>query len=272
MLVALNTLNYDAITDIIKSGMEDKNTGVRTTALSLLNNNNVSKESLPIIAKQVFTNGSIKEQQQLLVALCKMEADKTQVVLADLVEQYSNKKLSDNIFLELKEATNTNEALKTKLADLKTGNTFLDDYAEALSGGNRQNGYSLFNHNSTAQCVRCHNMGNEGGTMVGPALTHIGSILTREQILQALIEPSARLAPNFGTVSLKLDDGQEVTGVLAKESATELTLTTSDAEPLIVPISRIKKRENMSSSMPPMGDLLTKREIRDLVEFLTTMK
>ena len=87
-----------------------------------------------------------------------------------------------------------------------------------------------------------------------------------------MVEPSARLSPGYGTVSLKLTDGQEVTGILAKENEHELVITTSDAEPLVVPVARIAKRENMPSSMPPMGSILSKREIRDLVEYLSSLR
>jgi hypothetical protein len=59
---------------------------------------------------------------------------------------------------------------------------------------------------------------------------------------------------------------------LTRENAEELVITTSDAEPLVISVSRIAKRENMPSSMPPMGTLLTKREIRDVVEFLSGLK
>ncbi len=50
------------------------------------------------------------------------------------------------------------------------------------------------------------------------------------------------------------------------------TITTSDAEPLVIPVARIAKRENMPSGMPPMGSLLSKREIRDVIEFLANLK
>ena len=73
-------------------------------------------------------------------------------------------------------------------------------------------------------------------------------------------------------MSLKLTDGQEVFGTLVKETITELTVTTSDAEPLVIPIARIAKRENMPSSMPAMGGLLSKREIRNVVEYLSNLK
>ncbi|CAH0996123.1 hypothetical protein EMA8858_02253 [Emticicia aquatica] len=273
ILSALNDLNYAEMEAIIKKGMEDKEENVRTVALSLLSNENVSKESLPGIVKTIFTKGGIKEQQQILIVLGKLAIDKTQSILDGLIDQLKEKQLSPSLSLELKEAVETSgsETLKTKIAAIKPNASPMDEYLEALFGGNRFNGRNTFNYNSTAQCVRCHSLGGEGGS-VGPNLSKIGSTLSREQILQALIEPSARLSPGYGTVSLKLKDGQEVTGTLAKENEHELVITTSDAEPLVIPVSRIAKRENMPSSMPPMGTLLSKREIRDVVEFLANLK
>lgn len=273
VLPALNKLKYAELEAVIKKGIDDKDESVRTVALSLLNNDNVSKESLPTLVQTIFTKGGVREQQQILVVLGKLTIDKTQSILAGLIDQLKEKQLSPNVSLELKEAVEASgsEALKTKIAAIKPGASPMDEYMESLFGGNRNNGRNVFNYNSTAQCVRCHNMGSEGGS-VGPNLAKIGATLSREQILQALIEPSARLSPGYGTVSLKLKDGQEVTGTLGKENAEELVITTSDAEPLVIPVSRIAKRENMPSSMPPMGTLLTKREIRDVVEFLSGLK
>jgi hypothetical protein len=56
-----------------------------------------------------------------------------------------------------------------------------------------------------------------------------------------------------------------------RENADELLLKTSAAEPLRVPVSRIKSRENYPSAMPAMGAVLSKREIRDLVEYLASL-
>jgi putative heme-binding domain-containing protein len=202
-----------------------------------------------------------------------MEADKTTTILDGLVDQLIAKKLSPGVTLELMEAVDSthSEVLISKLAKVSSNNSTLDQYAGTLIGGNRGRGRGYFFWNSAGQCVRCHSVGNQGGK-VGPALTNIGNQLTREQILQSLVEPSARLAPGFGMVKLTLKDGQQVTGTLMSETAEELILKTSQAEPLEVPVGRIEKRENYPSSMPPMGNTMSKSEIRDVIEFLSSLK
>jgi putative heme-binding domain-containing protein len=107
---------------------------------------------------------------------------------------------------------------------------------------------------------------------VGPNLKGVASRLTREQLLQALIEPSARIAPGYGSTNFVLTDGQEVSGSIISETADEIQLKTNDAEPLRIAISRVKSRENLPSGMPPMGSLMSKREIRDMVEYLSSLK
>jgi putative heme-binding domain-containing protein len=97
-------------------------------------------------------------------------------------------------------------------------------------------------------------------------------VLSREQLLESLIIPGARLAPGYGAVAITLKDGQVVRGVLEEESGEEIIVRTSDAEPMEIPVSRIGKRQNMPSAMPPMGEVLSKRELRDLVEFLANLK
>jgi quinoprotein glucose dehydrogenase len=273
ILPALNALKYEKIESIIKSGMEDKSENVRTTALSLLNNSNVSKETLPVLVQAIFAKGGVKEQQQLLVVMSKLESDKTLTILEDLIAKMRDKKISANLSLELNEAVDATKSgkLKGMMATLKTNDSLMGEYADVLFGGNRGDGRNIFNYNSTAQCARCHAVGSDGGN-VGPNLSNIASELTREQLLQSLIEPSARLSPGYGNVSLKLKDGQEVYGVLMKETEGVLTIRTSDAEPLVIQTARIAKRENLPSSMPAMGGILSKREIRDLVDFLSSLK
>lgn len=269
----LNDLKFDDMSAVIASGMNDKSESVRTVAIGLLGELNIAKEALPEIVKPIFYKGTVSEQQALLKVLGKMPLEKSELLLLRVIELLKAKKLTDGIRLELSDAVEASksEKLKQELAALPKASSLLDEYSGTLLGGNGGSGYGLFFYNSTAQCVRCHAIEGDGGN-VGPDLSKIGSTLTREQILEAIVDPSARLAPGFGIVKVTLTDGSEATGTLMEENAKEIILKTSDAEPLEIELTRIAKRENYPSGMPPMGKALSKKEIRDLVEFLANRK
>ncbi|RXK52381.1 HEAT repeat domain-containing protein [Aquirufa rosea] len=272
-LASLVALNDSHLALLVQKGMNDADRSVRGASLSFLNKIDFSKAQLPHVVNPIIEKGSVLEQQQLLQSIGKMPVDKTEDVLADLIEKMIAKKLSNDIRLDLVEAVEASNSQKlvAKLDALKTKGTLTDEFKDALFGGNIQAGNSIFYRNQIVQCVRCHNAGGEGG-IVGPSLKGIGNRLSREQILQALIEPSARIAPGYGTITLKLTDGQEVSGTVISENESLIQLKTSEAEPLKIATSRIKSRENSPSSMPPMGSLMSKREIRDVVEFLSSLR
>jgi quinoprotein glucose dehydrogenase len=271
---ALSNLNYADIQSVIKTGMEDKSRDVRTTAIGLLNKLNVNKDNLANLTNPIFEKGSTQEQQQLLRVLGQMPVDNTKVVLEDLIVRMADSKLDNKIQLDLVEAVENTKSteLLAKIEAMRSQGSETDKFKEALFGGNRNSGREIFYYNSAAQCVRCHSIGNDGGGTVGPNLKGIGDRLTRELILQSLIEPSARIAPGFGNLTLQLTDNQEVTGLLMHETADEIVLKTSEAEPLKIPTARVKKRDNFPSSMPSQATTISKREIRDLVEYLVSLK
>ncbi len=272
-LKALGELNFDDMATAMRSGMQDKDPQVRATALGLIPEMDISKENLPAIVNPIFKNGSVREQQKLLAVLGELPLAKSGDVLENLIKRANADQLDDSIVLDLEEAVKATQSEKL-IAQLKTSKNSEDPlvaYQETLQGGNARQGWRVFNNNPTAQCTRCHAVGGSGGT-VGPSLENIGNTLSREQLLEALIEPSARLAPGYGSVALTLKDGQKVNGILEEETAEGLTLRTSAAEPMEIPAGRIEKRENQPSAMPAMGKLIPKRELRDLIEYLAGLK
>jgi len=272
-LSSLITLKDVNLPLLLQKGIEDVDRSVRSMALGSMDKILITKSQLPALTNPIFEKGSVPEQQQLLQSIAKMPVENTNDVLAELIARMVDNKLPAGIKLDLMEAVEAtkSEMLIAKLDALKTKGSLTDEFKDALYGGNLQVGNFIFNRNQSVECIRCHNTGGEGG-VVGPSLKGIASRLSREQILQALIEPSARIAPGYGMISLVLTDGQEVTGTVIQETETEIQLKTSEAEPLRIASARIKSRENYPSSMPPMGSLMSKREIRDVVEFLSSLK
>ncbi len=273
MLNSLGSLGFTDMEKAMTLGMKDSSSEVRSAAVGLLTQINLPKERLPAIVNPIFKKGSTEEQQRMLSVLGDLSEEKSEAILSGLIQKASKKDISPGVILDLMEAVEAteNDALIAQLDQLKKGGYTSESYQETLYGGNWWSGRGVFNNNPTAQCVRCHAVGGAGGE-VGPALDNIANILTREQILESLIEPSARLAPGYGSVTLTLKDGQVVKGVLIEEHDNELVLRTSAAEPMEVPIKRITKRENSISSMPAMGRMISKRELRDLVQYLGSLK
>lgn len=272
-LKALGNTDYEQLAQVMRMGMGDSNAQVRRTAVGLISELPVSKEELPGVVNPIFSKGGTDEQQAVLQVLAKMPADKSEAVLINLLQQAGRGRIDDAVMLDLIEAASNNgsQALKGQLAALENQGYGSGAYTETLYGGSWWDGQTVFTSNPTAQCVRCHALNGSGGK-VGPPLDNIGNILSREQILEALVEPSKRIAPGFGSVSLILTNGQEVTGLLEEENEEGLILRTSDAEPLEVAHSRIQSRRNLPSAMPAMGKMINKRELRDLIEYLSSLK
>ena len=109
------------------------------------------------------------------------------------------------------------------------------------------------------------------GGNAGPALDRIGNTLSREELLIALVEPSKRLSPGFGFVTVELNSGEKVTGTQMAEDNGSLTVKVG-TEDKVISKKDIKSSQMAASSMPNMGDLLSKREIRDLVSYLSTLR
>jgi putative heme-binding domain-containing protein len=108
---------------------------------------------------------------------------------------------------------------------------------------------------------------------VGPNLSNIAATLTREQLLDSLIEPNKRIAPGYGTVGVTLRNGQRVDGTLREETDTHVVLMTGDPQvERRIAKTDIAERTNPVSAMPPFGLILKPREIRDLVAFLSVLK
>ena len=119
--------------------------------------------------------------------------------------------------------------------------------------------------------MKCHAYDDRGGN-AGPRLNGVAMRLSREQLLEALISPGARLAPGFGMVSIEKKDGKTVSGLLMEDTKTTLVLKLGDQPNQVIPKDQVVKRTNSPSSMPDMKAVLSKKEIRDVVSFLSTLK
>src|SRR5262249_7656666 len=81
-------------------------------------------------------------------------------------------------------------------------------------------------HAKGPRCFACHRIDGRGEA-IGPDLSHVGSALKRDKLIEAILEPSKEIAPAFVTWLVTTRDGKQYTGVLVEEGA-HSTLTLAD--------------------------------------------
>jgi putative heme-binding domain-containing protein len=120
------------------------------------------------------------------------------------------------------------------------------------------------------QCLMCHRIGDEGGS-VGPELTGIASRFSRRDILESIIEPSKVISEQFANTDFTLKSGELISGRIVGETDEKVVVRPSMLAPDIREIHKadIKARElSKISPMPPgLLNMLSKQEILDLLAY-----
>lgn len=164
--------------------------------------------------------------------------------------------------------------LREKLAkfDGQRSSGVLGRYQEVIYGGNAAKGRRVFCENEGVSCLRCHRIAGQGGE-VGPDLSDIGSRETRESILESIAEPNSKITKGFETLVLALSSGEIVTGILKEESYDRLRLVTAEGKSFSVLKKDIEESRHGNSAMPfDIVKHLSKRELRDLIAYLASVK
>ena len=227
-LKALASMEDEQIGGAIKQALADKDKSVRIAGIDLIGKMNIPKELMVSLLTDVINTKTTEEKQAALLTLGNLPVQHTSKVFDDLLKKMSSGKLSADIYLELAEAIDSSRSAELiggykKISSASSPDTLSSAYAGSLNGGNADRGRMIFYRNENAQCIRCHAYNDYGGN-AGPRLNGVGGRLTRQQILESLINPSASIAAGFGVVTLELKNGKTVSGFLVEENNTSLTM------------------------------------------------
>jgi quinoprotein glucose dehydrogenase len=273
-LQALETLKDPRLAEVTARALRDDDPRVRTQGRRLLARAEPDKAVQQL--KEVLDRGDVLEQQGAFSILADVPGRAADEVLAGQLDRLLAGKLAAPVQLDLVEAAaKRGGAVKAKLAIYESRRSAKDPmakYREALAGGDAAQGRKTFFEKAEVSCLRCHKVHGTGGE-VGPELTGIGAKQTREYLLEAIVEPNRQIAKGYETLVLELRSGQVKSGILKAEDAKEVRLMTPEGLLFNVPKSEIAERFSGKSAMP--DDLvrqLSRRELRDLVEFLAALK
>ncbi len=273
---ALSALDAVELSDAVKLALADGDAAIRAAALPHLGRL-PSDDAVRILGGIVSANGDTRLAQAAFAALGKLDAPGTDAILRSSLTNLITAKLPAALELDLMEAAARRNDPEIKLLvaqreAARSKDDVLAGWRSALVGGDAERGRTIFAEKVEVQCLRCHAVKGQGG-IVGPKLDGIGTQRSREYLLESMVFPNRAIASGFESVTLSLKNGAEHAGLVKGEDDKELRLESPEEGALRIAKADIVTRQRGLSAMPEgMEQFLSRREVRDLVEYLAGLK
>jgi len=144
----------------------------------------------------------------------------------------------------------------------------VDEFRSALSlQGDARRGREIF---QKATCISCHRLGNLGHT-VGSDIADLRT-KTPDMLLMDILDPNAAIDANFINYVVTLKDGKVLTGLLAGETASSITLRRGDNQTDVVLRQDLEPDGILSTGKSLMPEGLEKdlkpQDFADLLAFV----
>jgi quinoprotein glucose dehydrogenase len=276
-LAALKTLEKEAANELPKVLTDlaaDPDARIRAAALESLGK--IAPDIAFATVTKILATGKPDDQQRAYALLGKLPHPQAPKILLEKLKNLGAQPAAVKLDILDAAEKRSEPEFKKALADYEASldkNDPLAAFHIAEQGGNLENGRRIFHNSGAANCVQCHKIGDRAGGEAGPKLDGIGTRHDAAYILESIVNPSAKLTAGYSPIAVTMNDGRIVGGMLMKETDTEVVVRdiTSGKETICLKTD-IKSMPPAMSSMPPMGALLKKADIRDLVAFLSSLK
>ncbi len=130
--------------------------------------------------------------------------------------------------------------------------------------GNPANGKKIY----LERCATCHRIGTQGHA-VGPDLMAVKTA-GKETLLVNILDPNREVAPRYLNYTVETKSGESLSGLMASESPSSITLRGPNETETGVLRSQIARLQASGQSLMPEGlELgLTTQDLADLIEYL----
>jgi quinoprotein glucose dehydrogenase len=274
---ALEALKDSRLDRAREAALADTDPHVRTEGRRLVARAKPA-EALPLLV-QALESGTPADQQGVFAILADLKLAEADEVLSKSLARLLKKELPPEVHLDLLDAAakrQANAGIKEKLAAFERTRDRKDDLAnwrESLLGGDAERGRQIFLNKAEVTCQKCHKVEGVGGD-VGPELTGIGAKQKRDYLLESIVLPNKQIAKGYETVVLQLANGKSVTGIIKGNHDDKVVrLMTFEGQLRTFGRGDIEEMNAGKSAMPEdVVKHLSKSELRDLVEFLSSLK
>ena len=135
--------------------------------------------------------------------------------------------------------------------------------------GDAERGQEVF----SSTCARCHRVNRRGGRL-GPDLSRIAAIRSRDMLMRAIRDPSASVAVGYRAVTLVTQDGRRVRGVTKGEDAFSIQVVDTRERLQGYLKADLQELVQEERSLMPLfdPDRLSDGDLDDLLRYLGTLR
>jgi quinoprotein glucose dehydrogenase len=272
----LGAIEFPKLSEALNRASSSTSDVLRIAAVKLATKS-LTGERLVAVFEKLLSTGTLRERQGAFALMAQVKDAGPDRLLARWLDDLLLGKVPGELQLDLIEAASarSDAQVKQKLESFlarREGRQDVTQFNECLTGGDAENGRRIYRENVQASCVRCHKIAGEGGD-AGPDLTNIGSRGNRQYILESITYPNAKIAAGFESAQVVLNNGTSAVGIVKRDTAEELDLYSLEDGLVTIKKSDIKSRTvPLSGMLDNLRQALSRREIRDLVEFLSGLK
>jgi len=127
-------------------------------------------------------------------------------------------------------------------------------------------------YESKGACANCHSIRGQGGSM-GPDLTDIGRRRGLKYLEESLVNPEAEVANRYRAIRVATTSGQTISGTRLNEDDVSIQLRDDKGNLRSFLKENVKEiRRDKPSLMPAYGTALGKKEIEDLLAYLSSLR
>ncbi|HEY6226897.1 MAG TPA: PQQ-dependent sugar dehydrogenase [Verrucomicrobiae bacterium] len=268
-LETLGNINDTNFAPAIEVALKDEK--LRLGALSLIDTNSPAAV-ISTVVDMISREKDVRTAQTALAVIAKIAPPQAAEPLKIDLEKLGRKELSPELGLDLLQTAARYPALKD-VADAAVKSAFTNaTEGPLLVGGNADEGRRIFEERSDVACMKCHSVKGSGAT-VGPPLDGIGAKQSREYLLESILYPNKTIAKGYDTLLVTYLGGSQVSGIFVRETGITLEINSPEDGPITIKKADVKNISRSLSAMPEgLGQLLTPFELRNLVEYLASLK
>lgn len=122
------------------------------------------------------------------------------------------------------------------------------------------------------KCMTCHSLGREGGSL-GPDLSGIGRRRSLDYLTESIVSPGADVSIQYRALEVVTTAGETVEGIRLNEDDISIQLRdTSDNLRSFLKSNVREVRRGRPSLMPAFATVLSKKEVDDVVAYLSSLR